>query len=188
MLIIFDTVSCNILIDKIKKYGQDRGLWGRLKTWLNCKAQRVVISAQIRVINILGCIRKSITSRMRKVVLPLYSTPVRPHLFWAPQINSDTDVLEWHQQRATEILEHDIWGEAERPRIVKPGKDNAREDLISVYKYLKGSRFIAGKHNFKARLNPARQKQRTLEKRLQQQPPNLEGDPRTEGTCSSEGG
>jgi len=33
-------------------------------------------------------------------------------------------------------LEHDIWEKAARARIVKPGKGNAREDLISLYKYL----------------------------------------------------
>lgn len=49
--------------------------------------------------NVLGCIRKSITSRSREVTLPLYSSLVRPHMecnvqVWAPQYKKDMDILE----------------------------------------------------------------------------------------------
>ncbi|GAB0183773.1 mitochondrial enolase superfamily member 1 [Grus japonensis] len=48
---------------------------------------------------VLGCIKRGVTSRSREVILPLYSTLVRPHLeyciqLWGPQYRRDTELLE----------------------------------------------------------------------------------------------
>ena len=76
-------------------------------TKLNINQQCALVAKQVH--GILGCIRQSIASRSRKVILPLCSSLLRPHLehcvqFWASQYKRDMDIPESIQQWACRRL------------------------------------------------------------------------------------
>ena len=111
--------------------------------------------------SLLGCIARSIESRAREVIMPLYFAWVRPHLeycvqFWVPQFQKDIDKLECVQRRATRMVEglaSMTYGERLRELgMCSLQQRRTRGDMIAVFNYVKGNHVEEGANLFTAAL------------------------------------
>lgn len=85
----------------------------------------------------MGCIRRSVVSRSREMILPLPSSLVRPHLeycvqFWSPLYKNNIDILGAVQARVIKMImkgwEHISYEERLRAETVQPGEQKVQGD------------------------------------------------------------
>ncbi|PKU49158.1 rna-directed dna polymerase from mobile element jockey-like [Limosa lapponica baueri] len=111
--------------DLLESSSEEKGLGVLVDNRMTMSQQCALVAKKAN--DILGCIKKSVTSRLREVILPLYSALVRPHLeycvqFWAPHFKKDR----WNFF-TVRVVEH--WNKLPREVVESPSPETFKTRL-----------------------------------------------------------